>query len=97
MHLWSDNPFYNSLPQYIKTHFDQDVYVIVYKVGEASLADLCDLFLCPNILSLLPHVVVYFFRLDAILLGEGLYFLHTGLAALLFAPPDQLLVYEAAE
>ena len=40
--------FYNSLPQYIKTHFDQDVYVIVYKVGEASLADLCDLFLCIN-------------------------------------------------
>lgn len=40
--------FYNTLPQYIKTHFDHNVYVIVYKVGEASLADLCDLFLCIN-------------------------------------------------
>jgi len=40
--------FYHSLPQFIKSHFDQNVHVIVYKVTEASLDDLCDLFLCIN-------------------------------------------------
>jgi len=40
--------FYHSLPQFIKSHFDQNVHVIVYKVTEASLEDLCDLFLCIN-------------------------------------------------
>lgn len=39
---------YSALPDFIKTHFDNNVCVIVYKVTEASLTDLCELFININ-------------------------------------------------
>ena len=39
---------YSTLPDFIKTHFDNNVCVIVYKVTEASLTDLCELFININ-------------------------------------------------
>ena len=39
---------YNTLPDFIKTHFDSNVHVVVYKVIEASLTDLCELFININ-------------------------------------------------
>ena len=39
---------YNTLPDFIKTHFDSNIHVVVYKVVEASLTDLCELFININ-------------------------------------------------